>query len=412
MLMADAQGRGIKRDVIAQYATLSMAGYLRESIYRTRRNLFDEIYDREDAANGPTATTKLWRGLEQAHANRASASSQDSDLELDVCMGPVDGVHALSDGKTGGTVSVLGFAAHQADKPIFAPPREGDDVARGRGAPSDADRSPPWLVLCGSEECALRLGRLEQICEFVQKIAGQSEGELVEDFVNRLFTDPGPCGRTESKLPIKIERRLAVLDEPRYYLTWDRRASPPCKKRVFTGSSIATCLTAMFESRGFDCGLAIMRHAHVVRASIAARALGGFVVAVPLRRHPSRIKSKSKSIPLTVESDEIWTHTSFVRSNDAALIVSGISENVVLGPVRIRENHAWVHTLSLSARTKSVRKLEHRITLSGPSATRFACFDDDVLEVLDAGDELPGARWDSAGAWRDQYDEVLDRHLP
>ncbi|UYV12406.1 MAG: fructose-bisphosphatase class II [Phycisphaera sp.] len=411
VLMSDAEGRGVHRDEIGKYATMSMAGYLRQSTYRARFGLFDEIYDREDEAKGSTPSVQILRALERVGDGyrEASGPDRDGDLDLDFCCAPIDGRHALSMGHTGGTVSAIGFAAHRADNPIFAPPRQRLNIKRGRGQPAHADRSPPWLILAGSAESALHLGGVEAIQDFLRKLAGRQQGDLVEDFVSNVFDTPGSRGPSDARLPIRIERSLAVLDQPRFLLTWDRRSTPSCKKRVFTGSSLAINLAAMFDTRGFDCALSITRHLHAVQASIAARALGGFVVAVPLCRaeEPS---GPAGNVPLCIESDDIWTHTKFVRSTDAALVVSGISENVVLSPVRIRGDQARVNTLSLSARTKSMRKLDHRITLSGPSATRFACFDEGVFDSLKRGDPLPEAEWDSADEWRKRFDKMLNRH--
>lgn len=413
VLMSDAEGRGIHRDTIGKYATMSMAGYLRQSTYRARFGLFDEIYDREDTPKGATPSVRLLRGLEKVgdQYREASESDRDLDLDLDFCCAPIDGRHALSMGHTGGTVSAIGFAAHRAEDPVFAPPRDRPTTKRGRGAPALADRSPPWLVLAGSAESARNLGGVVAIQDFLRRVAGLHAGGLVENFVQHIFDTTGSRGSSDVKLPIPIERSLAVLDQPRFLLTWDRRTTPQCKKRVFTGSSLAINLAAMFDSRGFDCALSITRHLHAVQASIAARTLGGFVVAVPLCRAEGA-SGPTSNVPLAIESDDVWTHTSFVRSTDAALVVSGISENVVLSPVRIRGSHASVNTLSLSARTKSFRKLEHRITLEGPSATRFACFNEEVFEEFKDGDPVPEAEWHRADEWRRRFDKMLNPHLP
>ncbi|MEO1009608.1 MAG: fructose-bisphosphatase class II [Planctomycetota bacterium] len=448
ILMSIAEGKGINAEILGVYATLSMAGYLRESTYRAHLGIFDEIYDREgeehnedevdgenegehqesdDGAktrtrprNKTTPSVKILRALERVAARYRGDPNKDQDLELEFCCAPIDGRRALSAGQTGGTVSALAFAAHDKDRPVLAPPRETatspppTDGSRPRGRTSHADQSPPWLVLAGSAECASRLGGVEQIQDFLRKAARKAvrspDDALVENFVNVIFDEAGSRS-SSSRLPIQIERALAMLDHPKWYTKWNRQKSPPCKKRLFTGSSLAVNLAAMFDSRGFDCALSITRHIHAVQASIAARTLGGFIVAVPLRRSDHQTASPNNK-PLCVESDDIWTHTQFVRSTDAALIVSGISENVVLSPVRIRGDQAWVNTLSLSARTKSFRKLEHRITLSGPSATRFACFDEKVLDRLDAGAELPNATWKKASDWYETFEDMLNPHLP
>ncbi|MFI4915094.1 MAG: fructose-bisphosphatase class II [Phycisphaerales bacterium JB060] len=412
VLMSGVEGRGVHRDAIGKYATMSMAGYLRQSTYRARFGIFDEIYDREDsAAGGATPSVKILSALEEVGNayRKASADDRDQDLDLDMCCAPVDGRHALSMGHTGGTVSAIGFAAHRDRDPIFASRRQRPKSKPRRGQPSHADRSPPWLVLAGSPESALHLGGVETIQHFVRELARRHKSELVEAFVPKMFNTADTHGPSDPKLPIRIDRSLAVLDQPRFLLTWDRRSTPACKKRVFTGSSLAINLAAMFDARGFDCAISITRHLHAVQASIAARALGGYVIAIPLCR-AENVLGPAGHVPLCIESDDVWSHNQFVRSTDAALVVSGISENVVLNPVRIRGDQARVHTLSLSARTQSFRSLEHRITLSEPSTTRFACYEENVFDILERGEPLPEAEWDSAANWRRRFNEMLKPH--
>ncbi|MCC7389430.1 MAG: fructose-bisphosphatase class II [Phycisphaerales bacterium] len=403
VLMAAAEGRGLPRDVIAQYATLSMAGYISHSLYRPHITVLDEIYERYGTEARPATTpAKIWAALQQECQGTMTAAT--ADLTLEFGFAPVDGKHALSEGRTGGTISSLCFAPYDPnEKPVFAPPRDRAESPRGRGQPADANRSPPWLVLCGSREFTTSVGGMNGLLDTVRTVANDFVGKPVGEMIEALFANP----RGVDPLPtnyrtIRTQRTLAVHAEPRTEVSWNPLRTPGVKKRLFAGSSVATGLAAMFPSKGFDCSLAIARHAHVLQVCIAARVLDGVAVAVPLCK---------KNDQLVVEASDVWPHTRFVRSDDAALIASGISENVVLEPVRFRDNVATVNTLCLSARTKSVRVLEHRLTVDGPSATQFVAFDASALDHIESHQKLPNAEWLPAARWMDRFDEMFNNHL-
>lgn len=421
VLMAGAEGRGIDRDDIARCATLSMAGFLSRSMYEPHIPIHDEIYERYGSEGLPTTDpARIWAAIESKTPDREGSDRRD--LALDFNFAPIDGKRALSEGQNGGTASSLCFAPHApAGNSVFAPPRDRDQSQRGPGAPSEADRSPPWLVLTGSSQFVERFGGRDLLQEFVQKVASACVNQPVERLVYELFEHAASESSPTTKFPIRIERALATLVEPRYMAGWNRQVVPEGKKRMFVGSSVAVALAVMFPRKGFDCAVAVTRHAHAIQMSVAARVLGGVVIAIPLRSEKlknvregrvvttvSKKEAKKDLATLVVESDDIWSQNRFVRSGNAALIVSGISDNVVLEPVRFGDNSAQVHTLCLSARTKSVRVLEHRLTLDGPAATRFASFDGSALPHLMAYGQLPPAEWNHAGVWKRRFDEMFN----
>ncbi len=396
VLMAGAEGRGIPRAQLAKFATLVMAGYLSESDFRVRFPVFDEIYEREETRSSPaTDPTVLWHAIESD-----ADQDRETEMSLDFCCAPVDGKHALSAGRTGGTASALCFAARRGVESAFASPRSRGAWKPPQGKPSDADRSPPWLVLCGSSEFVDRCGSFDNLRDFVQSCADRTRGKGVSDLIYELFEHPGAGGASSGGVPISVRGALAVLDEPQEMKGWERACTPACKKRVFVGSSIALALAAQFPHNGFDCSLAITRHIHAIHASVAARALNGGLIAIPLYGVKKRF---------FVEPGPVWSHREFVMSNDAAIVISGISENVILKPVRIRDDTASVHTLCLSARTRSSRSLDHRLALRGTSATRFISFDPEIaIPAIRQGNSPPTPLWDEARRWRKQYEDLFD----
>jgi fructose-1,6-bisphosphatase/sedoheptulose 1,7-bisphosphatase-like protein len=395
ILMAGAEGRGIKKEEIAKFGTLSMAAYVVDSIYAARRIVYDELYEREQRGRSrETDSAAIWGIVKAAHKDRSGPRYQN--LQLDFCFAPVDGKYALSQGQTGGTVSSLCFARHDEDNPVFAPPRGRGERKEGRGHPAEADLSPPWLVICGSKEFVDRHGGQETLTTLLRELAEKHVNRPLTDLLFDAFHPPSGSRRIVSVRP------LAVLDEPRYYRLWNRQATPDCKKRVFVGSSVALALAALLPNQGFDCSIAITRHAHAVQASVAARTLGGTLIAVPLYRVVEPGETQ-----LNVESTPVWTHNDFVRHHDAALIISGISENVVLKPVRVRRSGvAEVHTISLSARTGSMRMLEHRVRLNGDAATRFVGFDASPESIVSYTPSVPPIRWLPAEDWYGRFEKM------
>lgn len=402
ILMAGAEGRGIRREELATYGTLSMSAFMSASDFRVNMSVYDEIYEHDQSGSRlATEPALLWGNLCKHRVN-GRQNPEDPDLDLDFCFAPIDGKHALSLGQTGGTTSALCFAARNPEHPPFLLPRVCRMAERaGPGKKSDANLSPPWLVICGGEEFVRDCGGIDALRAFVQARANQAANKDVSELLQSIFSSTRCSPLPKPNLPIAIHSALAALAEPRDSRLWQRFLTADYKKRMFSGSSIALALAAFFPSKGFDCSVAITRHIHAIHASIAARTKGGVLLAVPLY---GVVKKKE----FLVEEGRVLTHEDFVRTNDAALIVSGISENVVLKPVRFRGNYAEVHTLSLSARTKSVRSVEHRLELKGDSGTRFISYEpQSALSNLSARRSPADAQWGYAGEWCEKYEQMF-----
>ncbi|MCA9303807.1 MAG: fructose-bisphosphatase class II [Phycisphaerales bacterium] len=418
-MMAGAEGRGIKRDELAAFATYSMAAFMSQSDFNVHMSVFDEIYEHDKSGGSlPTEPAILWEHIcgNDLHSHdsegRASAAKTESELELDFCFAPIDGKHALSAGQTGGTVSALCFAAHDPAKGSFLPPRlrikPQKQGGKRSGNISDADRSPPWLVVCLGERFVHRHGGIEKLQELVRVVASQYKDRPVTALLRALFTGPQSEPQRTTMLPIPLAGTMAVLAEPQASRTWHLSLLPDCKKRLFVGSSIAVALAALYPQKGFDCSVSVARHIHAVHASVAAKAMGGAILAIP-------VYGEGKADGFIVENDQVITHNDFVTTDDCALIVSGISEHVVLQPVRFRgltpkgEEIVKVHSLILSARTNSIRSLEHRLVLGKNSGTRFVSYDLQKTRTRLKSDKvslrnpIPHAKVDFAMKWRAEY---------
>lgn len=402
ILMAGAEGRGIRREELATYGTLSMAAFMSASDFRVHMSVYDEIYEHDQSGSRlATNPALLWDNLcKQRSSGRPSLP--DPDLDLDFCFAPIDGKHALSLGQTGGTTSAMCFAARNPEQPPFLLPRACTMAERtGRGRISDAVLSPPWLVICGGADFVRDCGGIDDLRAFLQEKADQTTNKDVSELLRSVFSATRRSPLSKPNLPIAIHSALAALAEPGDSRLWHRFLLADYKKRMFGGSSIAIALAALFPSKGFDCSVAVTRHIHAIHASIAARTMGGALLAVPLY-------GMKKTKEFLVEEGPVLTHEDFVRTNDAALIVSGISENVVLKPVRFRSNEAHVHTLSLSARTKSVRSMEHRLELGMDSGTRFISYEPrTALNNLSAKKPPAEAQWAYARDWCEKYEQMF-----
>ena len=408
ILMAGAEGRGIDHNALAAMGAMSMAGYMSKTIYRPNWYVRDEVYERGKAKSGKkydrTKTTDaqaIWQHLTEMPPLEPTLNEIKS-LDLDCCFSPVDGKHAMCHGDTGGTISAMccGIRAKKT-VPVFAPPRAGSAVA-GKGRPGHAAISPPWLVLSGSAELLKRVGGMERLHHEFVELASKCVGKPIESMINKLFTDKENNDNTDA-LPITVHGAVAVLGEPRGAgLPWRIYQIPNCRTRKFTGSSIAASLASMFRNKGFDAFIGVTRHLHAIHCSVAAKTLGGFVLAVPIS-----FKKGNRDI-FVIDEGNVWTHNDFVRQEDAVMFATGISENVVLKAVRTDFDSANVHSLIFSARTHSVRNMETRISLKDVHGGRFASFSEDsLLSKAPKSHTQAKSTWDSAKQWISYYNSMF-----
>lgn len=396
VLMAGAEGRGISKETIAEIGTLSMAGWIAGSPYKPIINVFDELYEsgREGVAlKGPR---QLWEMI--AEQNKEASGYYGGVLSdpMEFCFTPVDGKLALSHGETGGTVSCICFAASEdAANPVFLSTPTYEDEETHTGKKAAAVVCPFYLVLAVADILIPDCGGIERLHELVQTAAESCVNRDVEDLVSTLFNGHG------SLKCLPKTRGLAVLDEPYWARNyWARHKVPDRKKRIFRGSSIGLNL-ATFYRNGYDCSVAITRHQHLIASSIAARVLGGALFAIPIGKRP-------KGGGIYVRTGDVLTEQDFVRTDDAAVVVSGISEHIPLGAVSLREDHAVVHSIYLSAMTGSVRRLKHRIRFQHQRSSMFTSFDSSVYSDIAAGQELPKPEPLSAERWIRRYQAMFE----
>lgn len=397
ILMSGAEGRGLEQHQVAQAGIMSMAGWIAGSPYVPSIGVYDEIYEGESGNSTVEFCRGIWDSL--SHTPKASVGPDAGSLStpLEFCLTPIDGKRALSAGRTGGTLSCLCFAPDgDGGEPSFRPP-DRQKSPRRRGRQAEADQSPPYAVLCASRPFVELCKGRERLDDLVNRTTAESDGMVVEEFVDRLFHGIGESpGLPET-------HALAVLDEPQWSSSdWSRVSVPDRRKRVFTGSSIGLALATFFSRKGYDCSLSITRHQHLIPISIASRVLGGAVFAVPLRRSKESRELVVNAIAVSSESD-------FVSTSSAAMVVSGISEHVALSPVAFRNGEVEVNSLYLSSFTGSQRVLKHRLRLDGEHTAEFTAYGKELLDAFAPGARLPQPQTRPATSFITEYDQMFDR---
>lgn len=401
ILMAQAEGRSIVKESVAEFGALSMAGWIAGSPYVPVINVYDTIYESKDPSKPVPGPRTLWDTLVDTDKSTLGISAGHLSTPLEFCFTPVDGKRALSDGRVGGSLSCLAFAsAEDPASPAFAPPEpKFDRRHRKPGPKSEAHMSPPYLMICLCKDFLKRYAGQEEVVGSLKRAAAKHKGREVEDFIDYLLSESPRVDRPD-RLPLK--RTLALLDGPKWTQgAWNRNRVPAGRKRVFGGSSIGLSLAALFSRKGYDCSAAIARHQHLIPSSIAAQVLEGLLVAFPLT--PSHETSQGRGVnALTVEGS-VLTGNDLVRTDRAAMILSGISEHVALAPVTHNQNSARVNTLYLNTFTGSVRNLRHDVQLRGEGTSEFTAYDASVFEMIKNGEPLPKPRTRPAGEWVEEF---------
>jgi hypothetical protein len=139
-------------------------------------------------------------------------------------------------------------------------------------------------------------------------------------------------------------------DQPRLLRPWLAREF---RVRTFKGSSVAAA-TAVFCSRlGIDAFLGVVSRPQVTLIATAARALDAYMCA--FRVNPRKRTRTHLEVTVTPGTKVLGVND-FVADKDVFLIMTGITENLVVKGVRFRRaDLAETHTLVLRSYTGSSR---------------------------------------------------------
>ena len=84
----------------------------------------------------------------------------------------------------------------------------------------------------------------------------------------------------------------------------------------------------------------------------------------------------------------------------------------MLDAARLRGDQATVNSISLSARTGSVRRMRHKLATTGPYATRFAAYDHAAIAALQEKQSPPPCVWLEAQQGRSRFEAMFNEQLP
>lgn len=237
------------------------------------------------------------------------------DLALTSVLVPLDGAEALRHGESGSIVSIAAgpagtfvgnhfesnFGEEHIDRPGVRPEQHYFVVVVGPLALSGPMRSglnqwdnPTGLVLDNDE-----MG-VEQFC---------FESELISAITEQI--------RREQRLPIVSMVWSRTI--PDY---WSRSRDERVATRQLSGSSLASMLAALTDKT--DLSVCVARKAQVIQASVAARAIGGRLYAVPFINQDFVIP---KGAIMRREGD-------FVTGEHALLCCTSVSEVCIVDRVR------------------------------------------------------------------------------
>lgn len=432
VLMSPAAGRKLHAPTQSQLAIRSIGAFLRSGFYRTRLVAYDH-------QSGKGESFKLWQSLgffarprggidgpieapclegpiegsivrpvtgsEYFHISRGEQLpyGPEDHMSLDVCVCPVDGQRALSQGLSGGSAVVLAagnpgvFCGHELPDPA---PDGTDTRTNVPTRPIRYDQAYFVVVMAphvwsrfqkahwpGLKPSSPPTGPYaDSFC--VPSLRGAMDGTLPGAAGSGERLNRGDCFRAGVEMIVSnhaIESGfrdddIALLDEDHLKI-WDAAVSARRACRLFPGSSVALAIAAMRAEYGFAAMMGVTEHVQVCQIAVACRALGGGLIAFPVTRER---RDNGNSSNLIFQSPVGVLHTWFARRDDCVLSCSGISAHCIFSgvhqPSGPKTHRQFVETVCLSARTKSYRMLLHEIDMSG---TRWCS----MPVVPDGGDD-------------------------
>lgn len=357
LALLSANGAKFNRQRGDRFALYSMLGYLSHAYCVGR------VVHRDERFVQP-AYEEIWRSFDTSRRNVDNSIAdpvfgvaptprpdEPRRWDLDVVVGPVDGMRALASGMSGGTLAVLGGGGRRAFDPKHGPDSLADDylvlVVRKRLGALLSDlaatlRQEGLLTHGAPPDCALKTS---------YAAADQSSVE-------------GLCSRALELIAARIPKEQActwstAVNQPDFaYSSIREELFGNFKVCAFNGSSIAAGLSALLPQSHVSGFLGIVRRTHTYLLAVAACAAGGSLLAVPILKSDEK---KSPVLdphrPVLFESDLVGTDTG---SSDAFLVATAITDTQLLPGVRLHDDgSATTTTICLRSKTQACRVISH-----------------------------------------------------
>jgi len=149
----------------------------------------------------------------------------------------------------------------------------------------------------------------------------------------------------------------------------------PARLRAFLGSSVAAGIATFFpEKHGIDAFVAVLGLTHTILLSIAARATGGQLFAVPVLPVNPKLSRKKilDSVHAVSSGARLYEAQDFVRGDDAFLVATGITDSLDLPGLRFLGNGMIrSNSISLHVRNRSVRLIDHTCDIQSTPFHQF-----------------------------------------
>lgn len=284
------------------------------------------------------AKQRLWKWLWQRNPTKAFgrlANSAAPDIEMHFVASPVDGIRDLLQG-FGGALSVLAGGPPGSFLPTTETDLDGEShpdryflLAVSPKITGGASIFPAQVnTSAGGPKHFIDVMLQERVIDKIRKGAGKARSEL-----------------TIGTMSLKHSSPLRPF------------LSPHARMRTFQGSSVAAAIATFYPQFGIDAFVGIIRRTPAILISTAARAIGGFVHAIPVQ--DSTVRQKHSAL-LIKKNERVCRAEFFVPGKDVFFIGTGITENLLLKGVRFRAvDQVSTHTLVLNSRDRSQRFFQH-----------------------------------------------------
>jgi hypothetical protein len=288
-----------------------------------------------------------------------------SELAVDLVLTPIDGATSLSKGASG-SVSVA--AAGEPGCFVENPDK----------------KCPTYLTIAIPRHSMQKNGVREYLGTLKNTYDGKSVEEVLQDYkslekIVKMMRAPGvppviavtlkpsrrakakPCGehtKSSRETPSRKDKNFLLKMK-----TWHTQ-------RVLDGSVVATGLAAFCEK--VDCSLFISRWPQLIQIAIAAKSLGGEIVALPLK--------KDRGVTRIASGNLLQKANILKEGKKAILCATSISEVCVLDRVRFHRNGtATTDSIIVSSATGRVTRQVDTFILKTAHARDPAGMDDTML---------------------------------
>lgn len=385
--MFTRMGRRIDRaEVIRQQATRCMLGALRGVCLNSHIKLLDSY------EGGARDAFDQYMSM-KTNKKRVPATPPDNQiipsLEADLIVTPIDGASALRDGRSG-SLSIIAFG----DPGSFAIGEQGGGVDLQEWKKSF------FLISLGREVLSILNMNEQDLAATAKTLAGKTTSDMSLDsyltahdgIINIVMRGLHQAGKYAPTIGSTIEGANTFGPwKPALHIP------TPHVNRNLPGSAVACCIAAQLGK--VSIGMCLGRTTQTYQAAVAARSLGGLLLAIPVR--PSQLPRGRKAAlnhntnttdrtnnnpspsPLICLDKPIRNAHDLVPGNHAGLIMTSISEVCIMDRVRFTpQNGVTYQSLLMNIASESLRDFKHSVNITKAHMRHHDGTEDKAINVL------------------------------